>query len=224
MPSFRDAIPGLARCLLLLTLLTLPAWAALTQPGLPTWQAGPLPVLHLYATEQGDTPTFLGEPDRWRSEGPWNDLMTRLPRALGVDGVAAVKTSAALSLLALALGLWGWATLMAGYRAGVLAAMLAVFAPPLLSALYDVGDTAALWVVAGLALAGWGLAWRESLGWSVGSRWGIHRPGSAAGIGSVGGVGAGHPGRGQAALVGSGGIAHWRRPRLYRECSLVAGS
>lgn len=159
------AVSAVARYVLLLVLLTAPAWAPLTRPGLPENQAGPLPVLKLYAVERGEG-TSLGQPlDRWRGEGPWPFAFARAWHILGASGVAAIKGSMGIALAVLALAVLGWAALLSGVRAGVLAALLAVLAPPFLGALYFTGDLAAVWVAAGLALAAWGLAIPGRWGW-----------------------------------------------------------
>ncbi len=124
-----------------------------------------MPALKLYAVERGEGPG-LGQPlDRWRGEGPWSYAVARAWRLLGVSGVTAMKGSMGLALTVLALALMGWTSFLAGARAGVLAVLLAILAPPLLGALYVTGDMAALWVAAALALAAWGLAIPAAWGW-----------------------------------------------------------
>lgn len=130
---------------LLLALLLLPIWAPLTRPGLPQTLAGPLPL--------------------WRGPTTWPDLFLRLAALAGLEGAVALKLSLGLAAAGLAVGLFGWAGQMAGPRAGVLAAALALYTPLSLSALYRGGDPTPLWAAAGLALAGWGLRLGRWPGW-----------------------------------------------------------
>lgn len=152
--------------LLLALVLTLPAWAPLARPGLPPTQAGPLPVLRLYAVERGAAPTIGQTPDRWRSDGPWTYWIARGPRLLGATGETAVKVSAWLALMIIVVGCYLWGGRMATARGSVLAALLALYTPVLLGSIYQTGDLAALWVLAGLVVAGWGVVrsgWRGPL-------------------------------------------------------------
>ncbi len=149
--------------LLLALVLTLPAWAPLARPGLPPTRVGPLPVLRLYATERGEPPTMGQTPDRWRSDGPWAYAVARGARLLGATGEVAIKASAWLALLVIVVGCYLWGGRMVTARGGVLAALLALYAPVLLGSVYQVGDLAALWALAGLVAAGWALVrggWR----------------------------------------------------------------
>ncbi|MCO6452492.1 MAG: hypothetical protein J5I90_17060 [Caldilineales bacterium] len=156
------ALRRIVRYLLLALLLTLPVWASFTRPGLPATSIGPLPVLRLHALANGQDSILGHAPDRWRGDGPWAYIVGRAALALGFDGVAAIKISTVLALLLLGLGLYVWATRMAAQRGAVLAVLLVLYAPVLLAALFLAGELAAIWVLAGLALAGWGLT-RE--GW-----------------------------------------------------------
>ncbi|NOX61140.1 MAG: hypothetical protein GXP42_04225 [Chloroflexi bacterium] len=155
-----------ARSLLLLLLLAIPVWAPLTRPGAPVTLAGPTPALRLAALENGRPPVVAEASNSWRNDGPWPYAAARVWRWLGGDLPDAIKWSQGLALLGLALGLWGWARRWAGAAAGPLAALLVLYAPLLLSAVYQQGALAATWVVAGMALAGWGLleaGWRGGL-------------------------------------------------------------
>lgn len=190
MSSKRAAALTVARQLLLVLLLTMPVWAPLTRPGLPASKVGPIPVIKLYAVEQGRTPALAEDPNPWQSEGPWAYLVARLARIAGADGAVAVKWSLLAAMLVLALALYGWVSRMAGPRAGVLAAVLALFAPLLLSAIYQSLDMAVLWVLAGLAVAGFGATWpgRWDLLWAG---IGVLMAGLAApGLGLLAGLGA----------------------------------
>lgn len=153
----RPAVAGLARFALLVWLLTMPAWAPLTRAGLPPTQTGPLPVLKLYAVEGGAAPAWADSSPFWSSEGNWPYGIARIFRLLGAGGATAIHWAVGLALIILALGLSGWATQMAGYKAGLLAALLLVYNPIYLSLLYRGGEPGVVWALAGLALAGWGL-------------------------------------------------------------------
>ncbi|RME45279.1 MAG: hypothetical protein D6791_11140, partial [Chloroflexi bacterium] len=144
------------RYLLLLFLLTTPAWAPLTRPGLPASQAGPAAVLQLYALERGADPALLPLPDGWRMAGPWPLWLARGLHAVGWDAVTAVKIVLGLALLATGLGLLLWAGRQNGWQAGILAAMLVLYAPAWLGTLYAAGQGPVLWVSAGLVLIGAG--------------------------------------------------------------------
>ncbi len=139
---------------LLACLLTAPVWLPLTRPGLPESLAGPRPVLRLYALEAGASPDTSAA-DRWQSEGPAPYAVARLARAAGADGVTAVKISVALALLLLAAGMAAWAGRIADERGSLLAALLLLYAPLLLSITYVMGDVAAPWALAALLWAGW---------------------------------------------------------------------
>jgi hypothetical protein len=139
--------------LLLLFILLMPAWAPLTRPGLPRWLPGALPVFRLYAREQGAT--FDAG---WVLDSGFAYAIARAFRLLGLDAVTALKMSLALGLLLLGLAVWLWARRLWGSRAGLLAALLALYTPVLLSALYILGGIALPWFLLGLALLGWGLS------------------------------------------------------------------
>ena len=179
----------------------MPVWATLTRPGLPASQAGPLPVLELQAAEQGETAFLADVGDGWRGDGPLHFWLARGLRITGVDALTALKGSALLAILLLSVGVWWWASAVVGKRAGVLAAVLVVFAPVFLSALFRSGDWALLWTMAGLAWAGLGLA--------LASRWGL----ALAAAGAFAATAA-YPGLGMWALAGllllAGGRRHWR--------------
>ncbi len=159
------AVSALAGYVLVALLLSAPAWAPLTRPGLPASQSGPLSVLKLYSFERGEGLALGQTSDRWRGEGPWAYGVARMGRLVGLSGVAAVKLSMGLALAVLAAALLGWVSLLAGVRAGVLAALLAVLAPPVLGAIYITGAPAVLWVTAGLTLAAWGMVAPGRWGW-----------------------------------------------------------
>jgi len=143
--------------LVLLMLLMIPAWAPLTRPGLPAWRPGALPVFNLYALGRGEGPITNLSPD-----GPAALLPAHLLHLAGLDGVAAIKTSLILALILLALVIFFWARTLWGEKAGALAAMLAIYTPALLSALFIQGTLALLWLLVGVGLIGWSL---EMRGW-----------------------------------------------------------
>ena len=136
--------------LLLLMLAIIPAWAPLTRPGLPQWRPGALPVLNLYAMARGERFDIALLP-------------ARILHLLGVDGVTAVKAGIILAMLLLALAIFFWARTLWDEKAGVLAAMLAVYAPVFLSSIYQTGAIAGLWLMAGVAMVGWGV-FRRGIG------------------------------------------------------------
>jgi len=177
------------RYLVLVLLLTMPVWAVLTRPGLPATQVGPLPVLQLQAAEQ-EPPTYPVEVgSSWRGAGALHFKLARLMRMTGADALTAIKGSALLAILLLSAGVFAWARRLAGPRAGVLAAVLVVFSPVFLSTLFRSGDWPLLWVMAGLAWAGFGLM--------SSSRWGLALVAAGAFVAT-----AAHPGLGLWALVG----------------------
>ncbi len=183
-----------ARYLVLVLLLTMPVWAALTRPGLPATQLGPLPVLELPAANQGQMSFSL----------------VRVLNAIGADALGAIKISAVLAIWLLAAGVFAWTRALAGSRAGVLAAVLVVFAPVFLSALFRSGDWSLIWIMAGLAWAGFGLF---STPW-----WGL----VLAAIGAFVAAAA-HPALGLWALVGLILLAASRRRWLGIVAVLVGG-
>lgn len=136
--------------LLLLMLTTIPAWAPLTRPGLPAWRPGALPALSLTSGPL--------EPAQWPA---------RFLLAAGLNSVAAVKVSLVLAFVLLALVLFFWARSLWGEKAGVLAVLLALYTPVLLNAIYIQGVLAAIWVMLGAGLLGWGLEMRRWRRWSA---------------------------------------------------------
>ena len=136
--------------LLLLMLVIFPVWAPLTRPGLPAWRAGALPALGLHARALGAAmPAYLPAPAL---------LPARALHALGLSPVLALKVSIVVAVLLLAVGLFLWARIVAGMQAGVLAVVLTLYAPIFLSALYQQAALAALWVMLGVVLVGWGVS------------------------------------------------------------------
>lgn len=196
--------------LLLALALIIPAWAPLTRPGLPSTPAGPLPVLLFYAAERGDAPVVAQAPDRWQSPGPWPHWMARFFRLFGVDGVASLKFSLWLALIVLAATVYLWGARMATPRGGVLAALLVLYTPVLLSAVYQEGEWAAVWVLAGTGLAGWGVVRERGPGLAL------------AAIGGLIAV-ASLPGLGLLAVVGLAALALATR-RLAAAAALAAGA
>jgi len=148
--------------LLLLFILLIPAWAPLTRPGLPRWLPGALPVFRLYAREQGGA-FDVG----WVLDSGFAYAAARAFRLLGLDGVTALKMSLALGMMLLGFVVGLWARRLWGPRAGVLAALLALYTPVLLSGLYILGGIALPWFLLGLALVGLGISSRGWMGWGV---------------------------------------------------------
>ncbi len=146
-------------------LLTLPVWAPLTRPGLPATQASVGHVLQLYALERGE-PSFTGRPPaRWWGDGPLAYSIVQPARRLGLGAETAIQLSTGLALAVLALALTaaarhGWAVA----DGGPLAVLLLGCSPVFLATLYQVGDLAALWVLAAQAVGLWGLLRPDRLG------------------------------------------------------------
>ncbi len=136
-------------CLLLLMLLTIPVWAPLTRPGLPAWRAGALPAL---AVSAGPLDAAL--------------LPARLLHAAGLGNADALKISLILGVFLAALSLFFGIRRLWGERAGVLAALLALYSPIFLSALYIEGAAASVWLMVGASSLVWNTgerSWRKSL-------------------------------------------------------------
>lgn len=169
--------------LLLALALIVPAWAPLTRPGLPTTPAGPLPVLEFYASERGETPVVAQASDRWQSDGPWPSWAARFFRLLGADGAASLKLSLWLALILLAVGVFLWGVRMATHRGGVLAALLVLYTPALLGAIYHGGEWTSVWVLAGTALAGWGVLRENGPGLILAAAGGLIATASLPGLG-----------------------------------------
>lgn len=228
-PNGPDAIIGgmvtrlrFLRPLAWMLLLTLPVWAPLTRPGLPTTQAAAGHVLQLYALERGE-PSFTGRsPARWWGEGPLAYAVVRPVRSLGLAAETAVKLSTALALLVLGLAL----TLVlrdgpAAADVGLLAVLLLGYSPVFLATLYRVGDLAALWVLAAQAVGLWGM-WRgDRIGMAMTALAGFAAVTALPGMGLLAllAVVAATSGRGRrpAALLAGGlaglvVVAPWARP------------
>lgn len=143
--------------LLLLFLTLIPAWAPLTRPGLPQWLPGALPVLRLYAREQGAA-WDVG----WVLDSGFAYGAARALRLMGLDGVTAIKASLIVGMMLLGWVTWLWTRRLFGHRAGILAVMLLLYAPVFLSAIYIFGAIAAVWILLGWNLLGLGVSLR---GW-----------------------------------------------------------
>jgi hypothetical protein len=180
---------GPALHLLLALALTGPAWAPLAGPGLPATAAGPLPALEFYAAVRGDAPILAQSPGRWQAPGPWPFWTARFFHLLGADGVASLELSLWLALLVLAAGLYLWGARTATHRGGVLAALLAIFTPALLGAIYQGGQWAAVWVLAGIGLAGWGVLRGRGPGLASAAAGGLIAAASLPGLGLLAGLG-----------------------------------
>ena len=147
---------------LLLMLAMIPAWAPLTRPGLPQWLPGSLPVFKLYALERGEA-FDVG----WVLDSGFAYGVARLFRFIGLDGVTALKISLILGVSLLGIVLFFWARHLWGDRAGVLAALLVLYAPVFLSSLYILGGIAGVWLMLGVSLLGWGLSLKKWQRWVV---------------------------------------------------------
>jgi len=129
--------------LLLLMLIITPAWAPLTRPGLPAWRVGALPALRL-------------------SSGPLSAALAPAwaLHAAGVDAATAVKIGLILGVILAALFIFLGVRTLWGEKAGALAAILTIYSPIFLSALYGAGVIASPWLLVGGA----------SMLWSAGKR------------------------------------------------------
>ena len=134
MHSFRKTFGAL----LLLMLLTIPAWAPLTRPGLPAWRAGALPALALGSGSPGIAL-----------------LPARVLHLAGLPNAAALKTSLALGVILIAYALFFGIRRLWGDKMGVLTAVLVIYSPIFLSALYIEGITASVWLMLGGASLAW---------------------------------------------------------------------
>ncbi len=175
--------------LLLALALAIPTWAPLTRPGLPATAAGPLPALEFYAALQGDAPILAQPLGRWQSPGPWPFWTARFFHLLGADGVASLKLGLWLALIILAVGVYLWGVRMATHRGGVLAAVLVLFTPALLGGIYQGGEWAAVWVLAGAGLAGWGVLRGRGPGLGLAAGGGLIAAASLPGLGLLAGLG-----------------------------------
>lgn len=178
-----------ALTLLLALALAIPAWAPLTRPGLPATAAGPLPALDFYAALRGDAPVFAQPPGRWQSPGPWPFWTAGFFHLLGANGVASLELGLWLALIVLAVGLYLWGGRMATHRGGALAALLVLFTPALLGGIYQGGEWAAVWVLAGAGLAGWGVLRGRGPGLGLAAGGGLIATASLPGLGLLAGLG-----------------------------------
>ncbi len=145
MHSFRKNFGAL----LLLLLLTIPAWAPLTRPGLPAWRAGALPALALGSGYPGIAL-----------------LPARALHAAGLPNAAALKTSLALGVILIAYSLFFGIRRLWGDKAGLLTAVLVIYSPIFLSALYIEGAVASVWLMLGASSVVWNTgerSWKKSL-------------------------------------------------------------
>ncbi len=137
---------------LLLLLLLIPAWAPLTRPGLPAWRPGALPALGVSA-----------------GAGDWALLPARILHAAGLGNVAALKASIALGLILVGLLIFFGLRNLWGNKASLLSAVLALYAPIFLSAIYIEGAVASVWLAAGIAALLWQIEKTSWPRWLVGS-------------------------------------------------------
>jgi len=148
--------------LILLFIAMIPAWAPLTRPGLPAWWPGALPALHLGALAHEVLPDMGTVLD-----SRFAYTVARLFRLIGMDDAAALKASLALGVMLVGLVVFLWARRLWGEKAGVLAALLVLYAPVFLSGLYVVGGVALPWLMLGLGLLGLSTAIRGGWRWAA---------------------------------------------------------
>lgn len=201
-------------------LLTLPIWAPLTRPGLPATPAAVAHVLQLYALERGE-PSFTGRPPaRGWGDGPLAYGIVQPVRRLGLDAETAIKLSTGLALAVLGLALTATAgNGRNGADIGTLAVLLLGYSPVFLATLYQVGDLAALWVLAAQAVSLWGLLRADRLGMAATALAGFGAVTALPGMGLVAllALVAALPGHGRWALLAGGlaglvVVAPWERP------------
>ena len=130
------------------------AWAPATYPGY--WQAteGFIPVFN--ATHTEPLAHIATQPDFWRGTGGDAFLLARPLLLLGASPAAAVRFSFAIALILGGLGVYVWLNPRLGEWAAALSALLYMFFPPVLGAVYIRGSISDA-MIAGLlpmALAG----------------------------------------------------------------------
>jgi len=127
--------------LLLVFLLTAPAWAPLTASGWFQNHDGFLPIYHLEDLAAhgrwGWLPTLAAPADFWRGEGPLPYAVARLWLPLGA--VAAIKLTLILALIVGPFALYLTARSLWGARPALIAAVLFAYFPSTLTAVYQSG-------------------------------------------------------------------------------------
>lgn len=145
--------------LLLVFLLTAPAWAPLTAPGWFQSHSGFLPVYHLDDLAAhgrwGWLPTLAAPADFWRGEGPLPYVLARLWLPLGAP--AAIKLTLILALVVGPLALFLAARRVWGARPALIAAVLFAYLPFTLTAVFQRGALSEVVLMALLPCLAWAL-------------------------------------------------------------------
>lgn len=145
--------------LLLVFLLTAPAWAPLTASGWFQNHDGFLPIYHLEDLAAhgrwGWLPTLAAPADFWRGEGPLPYAVARLWLPLGA--VAAIKLTLILALIVGPFALYLTARSLWGARPALIAAVLFAYFPSTLTAVYQSGALGEVVVMALLLCLAWAL-------------------------------------------------------------------
>lgn len=145
--------------LLLVFLLTAPAWAPLTTPDWFEVHSGFLPFYHLNDLVAhgawGWLPTLVTPPDFWRGEGPLPYVLARLWLPLGA--LTAIKLTLALALAAGPLSLFLAARRLWGLPPAPIAATLYAYLPFTLTTVYQRGALAETLLLALLPCLAWAL-------------------------------------------------------------------
>ena len=145
--------------LLLVFLLTAPAWAPLTAPGWFQSHSGFLPVYHLDDLAAhgrwGWLPTLAAPADFWRGEGPLPYALARLWLPLGA--AAAIKLTLILALVVGPLPFFLAVRRVGGARPALIAAVLFAYLPSTLTAAYQRGALSEVVLMALLPCLAWAL-------------------------------------------------------------------
>ena len=148
--------------LILLSLLTVFAFAPLTYPGFFQSHSGFLPIYNLYDLEihfgdPGWAPTMGGWYDLFRSEGILPYYVAELFRWLGASGAEAIRWSYGLSFVLSAWAMYGWAKRLLEDRAALVAAVVYTYLPYHLAVVYMRGGLAEAWAFVAFPLVLWAL-------------------------------------------------------------------
>jgi hypothetical protein len=164
--------------LVLVVLLAVFAFAPLTRPGYFESHSGFLPVFNLYDLEQNLwkdwawRPHAVTAPNVVTGEGPLPYLIAESLRWLGLSGTQAIKGVYSLGVLLSGLGTYALGKRLFGGAGGLLAAVVYVYLPFHLAAIYVRGALAEAWALAlfPLALLCWhGSTTRSSWLWAAGA-------------------------------------------------------
>ncbi|MBU0494218.1 MAG: hypothetical protein KKA73_04260 [Chloroflexi bacterium] len=140
-PSLKP-VYGLDRYLLLVMALAAPVWAPLFFPGLFESHSGLLAVYDVVDLNQSLLQGLftLGWSPALNQGGPLPFYLTEAPVLLGINPVTAVKLVLGLSILGAGLGMYMLGRQLWGRRPALLAAVVYIYAPFFLAALYVRGS------------------------------------------------------------------------------------